>query len=161
MCHFVMFKSASHHSCIGSVGSVPISSGLKSWKTLIPHWPLFPFHPLKQICLLPWSKCIHKINLKGIILTFKQKMDAVYRAHDCVWCPTWLFLVKNANIFTFCCCVVNVFGVPFWLIGIHFDHYQFLSILITRIKFRFSNFCLSHRGSEVMVGFLRPTSKFF
>ena len=47
------------------------------------------------------------------------------------WSPKQLFLVKNGNFFTYGCCGVrktlqifplNVFGVPFRLIGIHFDH---------------------------------------
>ena len=49
------------------------------------------------ILFLPWSKCIHS-NLKGIIITFKQKLDVIYRPHGCVLSLKWLFLVKNGII---------------------------------------------------------------
>ena len=107
------------------------------------------------ILFLPWLKCIHSI-LKGIILTFKQKLDVINRPHCRVLSLKWLFLVKNGNFFTFSCCGVrkkssnfpfNVFSVPFRLIGIHFDH--------CKNKIQIFNFCLFHRlyrGSEVTVG---------
>ena len=35
------------------------------------------------ILFLPWSNCIHN-NLKGIIITFKQNLDVIYRPRGCV-----------------------------------------------------------------------------
>ena len=92
------------------------------------------------ILFLPWSKFIHS-SLKGIIITFKQNLDVIYRPHGRVLSLKWLFLVKNGNFFTFGCCGVrtnfplNVFSVPFRL-----NEY----ILNTaRRKFKFSNFAFS------------------
>ena len=58
------------------------------------------------ILFLPWSKCIHS-NLKGIIITFKQKLNVIYRPHGHVLSLKWLFLIKNGNFFTFGCCGVR------------------------------------------------------
>ena len=111
------------------------------------------------ILYLPWSKCIH-INLKGIIITFKQKLDVIYRPHGPILSLKWLFLVINANFFTFGCCGVrktlqipsNVSSVPFRLIEIHFDH--------CKNKIQILIFCLFHRGSEVTVGSADPLQFF-
>ena len=49
------------------------------------------------ILFLPWSKCIHSnlcynnSFLKGIIITFKQKLDMIYRPHGPLLSPKWLF----------------------------------------------------------------------
>ena len=60
----------------------------------------------KSAVFLPWSKYIHSY-LKGIIITFKQKLDEIYWPHGCVLSPKWLFLVKSGNLVTFGCCGVR------------------------------------------------------
>ena len=70
---------------------------------------------------LSWSKCIH-MNLKGITIAFKQKSNAIYRPHGCIFSLKWLFLVKNGIFFTFGCCGVPKILQSFRLILIYFDH---------------------------------------
>ena len=58
------------------------------------------------ILLLPWSKCIHN-NPKGIFIPFKQKLNTIYRPHDHVLGPKWLFWSKMLIFVTFGSCGVH------------------------------------------------------
>ena len=101
-------------------------------------------------------------NLKGIIITFKQKLNVIYRGHGRVWSLTWLKNVSKMVIFfTFGCCgvrkAIQIFNQMFpvflfRLSGIHFDQCK------NQIQIPW-NVCLFHKlniGSEVTVGSENP-----